>query len=390
MNTYFASIIIVILNFNNATAQIRQVWMTHRSHQPDKIVISWLSEDPGNSIVRYGTSPACENFSVNEDNTLLHHVEIPIPEKDVVYYYSVRTGEQESPVKSFRGYPTDTLRIAITADFLHQHDISPILEDDIHLFITAGDHLRWGLHSYCKPEDGLNILPVCNEAWANFVDYASGILSVTPFMPGLGNHDRQIRPRTDTCTARGIMAYDTTAAAYRNFFELPGREWLWYFDIPEFGIRFITVDDAHYLNQGDVLQASHSLAGGAEQTIWFDSVLEHSKDIPFIIVLHNTVNSILRNADHGRWEKRLEQCTITVSGYGYYAEREVYKGKTYYNVSSTGDGPYYGEIRNGYRGQSDNYLLLTFVRGETMMKAELKSLEKPGVVLDGPQWFYGM
>lgn len=64
----------------------------------------------------------------------------------MIYYYSVKTGTQESQLKSFKGYPSDTLRIAITADFLHQHNITPILNDDIHLFVTAGDHLRWGLH----------------------------------------------------------------------------------------------------------------------------------------------------------------------------------------------------------------------------------------------------
>ncbi len=382
-------VILEVFCAGTSAGRIRQVWMTHKSHRPDAIVISWLSEKPGNSFVGFGTGPDCDQHVLVEEEVLLHHVEIPIPEKDVVYYYYVQTGDQKSPVRSFKGYPSDTLRIAITADFLHQHDISPILKDDIHLFVTAGDHLRWGLHSYCQPEDGKNIIPVCNEAWANFVDYASGILSVTPFMPSLGNHDRQIRPRTDTCTAKNIMVYDTTAAAYRHFFELPGREWLWYFDIPEFGIRFITVDDAHYLNQGEILQASHSLAGGAEQTVWFDSVLARSKDIPFIIVLHNTVNSILRNADHGRWEERLKKCTLTVSGYGYYAEREVYNGKTYYNVSSTGGGPYYGKIREGFRDLSDNYLLLTFIKGEKIMKAQLKSLEKPGLVLDGTQVFHG-
>lgn len=389
MKVYFATLAIFFFQLNNTAGQIRAVWMTHQTHQPGKIVISWLSGNPGDSFVDYGTSPSCKNRAGTKENVLLHHVEISIPEKDVVYYYSVQTGNHKSPVKSFKGYPSDTLRIAITADFLHQHNISPVLNDDIHLFVTAGDHLRWGLHSFCKPPDGLNVLPVCNEAWANFVHYASDILSVTPFMPSLGNHDRQIRPRTDTCTAKNIMVYDTTAAAYRHFFALPGREWLWYFDIPEFGVRFITVDDAHYVNQGEILQASHSLAGGAEQTVWFDSVLSRSKDIPFIIVLHNTVNSILRNADHGRWEDRLRQCTLTVSGYGYYAEREVYNGKTYYNVSSTGNGPYYGEIQKGYRSQEDNYLLLTFIRNRKAIKAELKSLERPGVVLDGPQWFYG-
>ncbi len=390
MKSIFAGLFVLFASTTNSSGQIKQIWMTHRSNTPEKIVLSWLSEKPGNSVVKYGINPACENRAIKEEKVQLHHVEIPIPERDVVYYYKVKTGNQESPVKSFKGYPSDTLRIAITADFLHQHNITPILNDKIHLFVTAGDHLRWGLHSFCKPEEGSNIISSCDDAWANFVNYASDILSVTPFMPSLGNHDRQIRPRTDTCTAKNIMAYDTAATAYRHFFELPGREWLWYFDIPEFGIRFITVDDAHYVNQGDILHASHSLAAAAEQTIWFDSVLAQSKDIPFVIVLHNTVNVLLRQADHGNWQKRLERCTITVSGYGYYPEREIYNGKTYYNVSSVGNGPYYGDLHEGYRGNEDSYLLLTFIKSKGIMKAQLKSLEQPGTLLDGTQVFQGL
>ena len=390
MKTIIPVLYFLLISTATAFGQIETVWMTHKTHTPDKIVISWLSNKPGNSIVRYGSSTDYDHKVAVNENVRLHHVEIPIPEKDVIYHYSVMTGSQKSPDKSFKGYPSDTLRIAISADFLHQHSITPILKDKIHLFVTAGDHIRWGLHSFCEPEEGSNTIPSCDDAFANFVDYASDILSVTPFMPSLGNHDRQIRPRTDTCSLTNTMAYDTTAAAYRRFFELPGREWLWYFDIPEFGVRFITVDDAHYVNQGDILQASHSLAADAEQTIWFDSVMAQSKDIPFVIILHNTVNVLLRQADHGNWQKRLEQCTITVSGYGYYAEREIYNEETYYNVSSVGNGPYYGDLHEGYRGNEDNYLLLTFIKSTGIMKAQLKSLEKPGTLLDGTQVFHGL
>ena len=42
------------------------------------------------------------------------------------------------------------------------------------------------------------------------------------------------------------MAYSgIDATAFRRFFELPGDEWKWHFDVPDFDVRFIALDLNH-------------------------------------------------------------------------------------------------------------------------------------------------
>ena len=72
-------------------------------------MINWISDQSGDSVVRYGRT---ENYGEVRvaNNSTLHHVEIPIEELDGVYNYPVQTGNQSSENATFKAYPKDELR----------------------------------------------------------------------------------------------------------------------------------------------------------------------------------------------------------------------------------------------------------------------------------------
>src|SRR5207237_1216232 len=76
----------------------------------------------------------------------LHHVEIPLAKQDALYHYSVATGDQTSPDATFKGYPTDVLRVAVVANWQGKPDLKALRQDDPHLLLTAGDTIPdlWG------------------------------------------------------------------------------------------------------------------------------------------------------------------------------------------------------------------------------------------------------
>ena len=77
-----------------AQAEITRIWLTHKTNDPSKIAVNWMTEEPGDSVVRYGlTAEYGETVRIDEKTTL-HHVEIPLTKKHTTYHYSVSTGDQ--------------------------------------------------------------------------------------------------------------------------------------------------------------------------------------------------------------------------------------------------------------------------------------------------------
>ena len=101
---------------STASPRVERIWLTHQSPDNSKIVVSWETTVPGDSVVEFGTSPQLGATVSVAGSRTLHHVEIPLASKDVVYHYRVRSGAQVSPVHTFKGYPTRTLRIAVVAN----------------------------------------------------------------------------------------------------------------------------------------------------------------------------------------------------------------------------------------------------------------------------------
>ena len=89
---------------------------------PSRVVVSWETSEPGNSIVRYGPTPSVEHIRAIEESVTLHHVEIPLKPKAPAYYYRVQTGTVRSAVASFKGYTGDELRVAVIADLQGKPD----------------------------------------------------------------------------------------------------------------------------------------------------------------------------------------------------------------------------------------------------------------------------
>ena len=75
-------------------AAITHTWLTHQTNDPSNIVVSWVSSQAGDSTVEFGlTDQYGATVHVNE-NTTLHHVEIPLTAHDATYHYRVKTGSQ--------------------------------------------------------------------------------------------------------------------------------------------------------------------------------------------------------------------------------------------------------------------------------------------------------
>ena len=354
-----------------ASAEITRVWLTHRTTDPGKIVVNWQTPEAGNSVVHYGLDQECdETASIDEDVTL-HHVEIPIPKRDTTYHYRVRTGNQTSRVATFKGYPTDVLRVAVAADWQAKPNLDSILKDDVHLLLTAGDNID-RLHRLC----GMGVAN-CTKPYEELIDRYPELFRSTPFMPILGNHDRELRSRGSRPPAEPV--YDIEATAFRKFFELPGDEWKWSFDVSEFGVRFVALDLNHTSDMGTTWQTCHPFHMNSVQYEWYKRQMEPPRP-PLVVTLFNERNATVRGQANGSWGKLLRNGTIAITGFGYFAERADVDGFPCYNTSLSGKGTKYPDPKSQFLASEDSYILLTFVRNPLKMTVELKRLDGP--VLD--------
>lgn len=134
------SVAIFLLFPGLAFGQVERVWLTHKSKDPSKLVVNWQTKKSGNSEVRYGLTKDYGQKVTVDENATLHHVEIPLTEKDKTYHYSVTTGTDSSEDATFKAYPTDVLRVAVVADWQGKPKLDALINDDIHLLLTAGDN----------------------------------------------------------------------------------------------------------------------------------------------------------------------------------------------------------------------------------------------------------
>jgi hypothetical protein len=354
-----------------ASAEVKRVWLTHQSPDPSKIVVSWQTTEPGPSRVEFGTSPALGQSASVEGRRTLHHVEIPLAEKDVVYHYRVKTGSQESAVATFKGYPTKELRIAVVANLRADAkiDLSALKKDDVHLLISSGDTAMQ--YQFCEENQ-----PECVESHGTLVDTQAEIFRTTPFLPTLGNLDRKIRPKSDGTEK---PAYEIPATAYRSFFALPGEEWIWSFSIPDFDLQLVSVDMNHTGDFGTPDQSCHPFGADSEQLAWYRGVMEATK-AGQVITLFGETGSRVRSHAGGEWKRLIAKGTMAISGEAYHAERTVVDGLPYYNTSVRGNGSFGIDPDHVFRDPAGGYLLITVDKTTGAMKVAVKNLE--GAVLD--------
>ena len=326
---------------------------------------------PGESVVRFGRTSKYGHEVRVANKTTIHHVEIPVAKMDGVYHYSVSTGNQSSEDATFKAYPSDVLRVAVVADWQSQPDLTAIIKDDVHHLLTAGDNIS-NLHGLCGAGN-----KDCVKPYTKLIDKYPKLFRSTPFMPVLGNHDKEMRPRGNKPPPKNV--YDVDATAFRQFFELPGDEWKWHFDIPNFDVRFVALDLNHSSDFGTTWQACHSFKKGSQQFDWYKKIMS-DQSRKFVVTLYNERNASMQAQERGTWHDMFRKGTIAITGFGYYAERAEVDRFTYYNTSLSGKGSQYRDPKSKLLKGTDSYILMTFKKNPFTAEVQIKGLD--GSVLD--------
>jgi hypothetical protein len=353
-------------------AGIERIWLTHQSNDPSALVVNWETDVPSDSIVEFGPTPELGERAARNETETLHHVEIPLSKAGGAVHYRVRSGTAVSAVHRIEGYSRDELRVVVIADagFGQADWVAAVLKERPHLLVSAGDHVP-ALHA------GNPVAPETTTAFSQLVNRAPELFRTTPWLPLLGNHDREIRPRGPKPPLE--PAYDIEAKAFREFFALPDEEWRWHFDAPEFGVRFVALDLSHLRDLGTTWQTCHPFDRESEQFRWYRGLMNASTQ-PFVVTFYNERNSQVRGLEQGEWGRMIERGTMAVTGFGYFGERAEVDGFTYYNTSVSGIGTRYPDPKSVVCKSEDNYLLITIRRTPVVLTTELKNLS--GVVLD--------
>jgi hypothetical protein len=354
-----------------ASAQVERIWLTHRTNDPSKLVVNWTTKLPGDSKVRFGLTREYEREVVVPGSRTLHQVEIPLLKKDVLFYYAVSSGMQISVDAKFQGYPTDVLRVAVVANWQGKPDLKAIQKDRVHLLLTAGDNINsiWEMCGVGNKD--------CINPYAALIDAYPDLFQSVPFMPVLGNHDREIRPRGNKPPAEPV--YDIDATAFCKFFPLPGERWKWYFDVPDFKARFIALDFNHISDRGTTWQSCHAFDKDSVQFQWYKKLMDN-RPPGFVVTLYNERNASIRNQEKGAWHQMFRKGDLAITGFGHFAERAELDGLTYLNTSLQGRGNKYPDPASKVLKSENNYVLMTFTKATGILSVELKSLE--GTVLD--------
>lgn len=365
--------IVVLVWGSHATAQVLRIWLTHQQTEPTSLTINWETATAGDSVVEYGPTEALgQRATADTAPVKLHHVELPLKDAKPIYY-RVTSGRQSSAIFRTRGYDADVLKVVVVADTGYAKGpwMAAIVKEAPHLLLSAGDNVS---HVHGKAGED----PLGNTApFSALIDTGGELFRSTPFMPALGNHDREIRPRGDKPPAEPV--YDVEATAFRSFFPLPGRQWVWHLDLRDFGVRFIALDMSHLQDQGTTWQSCHPVTAQSEQYAWYEALMARS-DQPFVITLYNEQNSRVRTMEKGIWGKLISEGSLAITGFGYFAERAEADGFTYYNTSVSGKGAKYADSKSALIKSEDNYILMNVDRKQKALSVELKSTA--GDVLD--------
>lgn len=358
-----------------AQAQVEAVWLTHRSATPERTVVNWKSVQPGPSRVCYGPDAACALEAREDGERVLHHVEIATPQRGATVFYRVETGAQRSGPCRFQTCPEEGVRVAVVGDwgYAGRPDLAALKADKPHLLMTAGDNVA-SIINPKRPGDKAYI-----EPYIGLLKSEADFFASTPFMPVLGNHDKQVGPRAGKRTGSGDEVYDIGATAFLSVFALPEAGWRWSFTIPQADVTFLALDMHHLSDYGTTFQTSHDHHKGSEQFQWYDAQTAGATS-GFVVTLLNA-DSRCRNLEQGAWHAMFSRGTVFITGFGYYAERAVESnGFPYYNTCVAKSGDVYRDPKAVVCEPVASYMLLTFDRAAGRMTAELKRLD--GSVID--------
>ena len=356
-------------------AQVEAVWLTHSSPTQSKTVVSWKSARPGPSRVAYGADAACGETASVAGERSVHHVEIDTPQRGAAVFYRVETGDQRSETLRFQTCPEDVVRVAVVADwgYAGKPDLTALKADKPHMLITAGDNVRHIINPQLAGDK------TYIKHYIDLLKSEAEFFATTPFMPILGNHDKQVGPRVNKRPGASAETYDIDATAYLSVFALPDPGWRWAFTIPQVDVTFLALDMQHLSDFGTTFQTSHSHRQGSEQFKWYDEQTRDAKT-GFVVTLMNAKSSN-RNLEKGAWHTMFSRGTLCITGYGYYAERAVESnGFPYYNTCVAKPGDVYRDGKAVVCERVSSYVLLTFERAKARLTVDLKRLD--GSVID--------
>lgn len=351
-------------------APIERIWLSHEEATPATLTINWETDEPTRAVVVYGSGPDLGEEVRGEALAKRHHVRIPFEPGKGMLSYRVGEGEAVSEVYQVKRPSTEVLRIAVIADwgFAPGRDLSAIVKDDPHMLLTGGDNVP---SLYQPGKEG-------TKAFAALVDEHPEIFRRVPFLPILGNHDREITPRGPKPPDHPV--YDIEATAYREFFALPGDEWRWVFSMPAFDLSLIALDLNHIQDFGTTWQTCHAWHADSEPFRWYAETMAARRE-GFVLTLMNEKQTQLAGLTKGAWHEHFRKCSALITGFGYFAERaELAGGLPYFNTCLKGDGDLYQDPQSRFHARVDNYLLVTLEAGAPSMRVEIKNLA--GEVLD--------
>lgn len=353
-----------------SAAPIERIWLSHEEETPTTLTINWETARPSAAVVEYGPDAKLGSRVEGRGLATRHHLRVPFAAGAGELHYRVGAGEAVSEVHRVRRHPTDVLRIAIVADwgFAPGRDLSALLRDEPHLLLNGGDNVP-DLHGAGR--EG-------TRAFAALIDAHSELFRSVPFLPILGNHDREIRPRGPMPPDEPV--YDIAAGAYREFFALPGDEWKWSFAIPAFDLALVALDLNHISDFGTTWQTCHAWQEDSDQFRWYAETMDALR-AGFVVTLMNEKQTSLAGATKGAWQREFQKGSALVTGFGYFLERaELEGGLPVFNTCLKGDGSLYLDPRSRFHAREDGYLLLTLGADRPTMRVEIKNLR--GEVLD--------
>ena len=290
----------VTLGFLAATfataAPIERIWLSHEEETPATLTISWETDEPSPAVVEYGNGPELGAQVRGEGLAKRHQVRIPFEPGEGVIHYRVGEGGSASAVHQVKRYPADELRFVVIADWGYApgRDLSEIVKDDPHLLVTGGDNVP---NLYQPGKEG-------TKAFASLIDDHPEIFRRFPFLPILGNHDREITPRGPKPPDHSV--YDIEAKAYREFFALPGDEWRWTLDLPAFDLSLIALDLNHIQDFGTTWQTCHPWQVDSEPFRWYADTIA-KKDKGFVLTLMNEKQTQIAGLTKGAWHEHFKK-----------------------------------------------------------------------------------
>lgn len=364
-----------ILSGSHTPAEtIDRIWLTHPVSDGSQLMVNWETEVAMPSMVSFGPTEALGESRTEEATVTRHHVAIPFPNEGTLHY-RVTSGESTSATFAVQSYGDSTLRVAYAADWQQQPDLTALINDKPHLLIGCGDLVR---NIVCLAD--LADLSYA-EPFGLLVDRYQSLFATVPFMPALGNHDRQIQPRM--FEPLNDPTYDVDATAFRAFFPLPGDGWKWHLDVPGFDLRFIALDLNHTGDMGGNWQSCHPFDENSEQFIWYRDLMPESKQ-RFVVTVYNEQHRIVRRRNDGGWGALIEQGTTAITGFGLFAERAEVDGFPYFNTALKAGDLYPDKGNTKFIQKVPTYILMTVPRDGSAMTVAIKGLD--GATLDTSQW----